>query len=405
MGPSGKLLLFLCLGLATATAAVAQQSPPEPTPTPAASPPPAAPPPEATPPPGPEATPPPAPEAVPPPAAEAPPAPSSAGSPQSGTYFNPAIAVIGNFLATAGKNRVEDRPSLEMRESEVSFQAVVDPYARADFFVSISNDGVELEEGFVTFTHLPADLLVKVGKFKAQIGKVNTQHLHTLPWPDEPLPIVDLLGSEEGWSDAGVSVSRLFPLPGDTFSELTLQVFRGETPGLFHAPSRGDLSYLGQYRAYRDFGDDHNLELGATWGRGSNGTTDTAKTTLEDIHLVYRWKPLSGRPYRSFVLRSELFRSRREQPDGKQSSRGFFASGDYQLARRWFGGARYEFSDHADDQTKRDRGEAVTLTFWPSEFSQVRGELRRRRYAGGIVANEALLQLQFAIGAHGAHPF
>src|SRR5439155_15000949 len=135
------------------------------------------------PPPGPEATPPPAPEAVPPPAAEAPPAPSSAGSPQSETYFNPAIAVIGNFLATAGKNRVEDRPSLEMRESEVSFQAVVDPYARADFFVSISNDGVELEEGFVTFTHLPADLLVKVGKFKAQIGKVNTQHLHTLPWP------------------------------------------------------------------------------------------------------------------------------------------------------------------------------------------------------------------------------
>jgi hypothetical protein len=47
----------------------------------------------------------------------------------------------------------------------------------------------------------------------------------------------------------------------------------------------------------------------------------------------------------------------------------------------------------------------VILTFWPSEFSQVRGELRRRRYAGGITANEALLQLQFAIGAHGAHPF
>ena len=387
MNRSGTFLLVLALGLAGA--ALSAQ---EPTPTPTAAP-------------APEPTP-----TVPEPAPAAPPeqppeaAPASAGS-GSATYFNPSIAVIGNFLGIAGKNRVEDRPALEMRESEISLQAIVVPYAKADFFVSISNDGVELEEGFVTFTHLPADLLVKVGKFKAQFGKVNTQHLHVLPWADEPLPIVNLLGGEEGWNDSGVSIDRILPLPGDTFSELTAQVFRGKSEGLFDAPGRSDLSYLAQYRAYRDFGDDHNVELGSTWGRGSNGTTERAKTTLENIHLVYRWKPLSGRPYRSFVLRSELFESRREQPGGKQSSRGFFVGGEYQLARRWFGGGRYEFSDHADDDARRDRGEAVTLTFWPSEFSQVRGELRRRRYAGGTTANEAILQLQFAIGAHGAHPF
>jgi hypothetical protein len=355
------------------------------------------------------ATPPPEPSPVPtaeptPPAPQ--PTPPPAGAPsQTSTYFNPAIAVIGNFLAVAGHNPVENRPSLEMRESEISLQAIVDPYARADFFVSLSNDGIDLEEGFVTFNQLPAGLLLKVGKFKAQFGKINTLHLHVLPWPDVPLPMVNLLGSEDGWSDAGVSLAKILPLPGDTFSELTAQVFRGKTEGLFDAPARGDLSYLAQYRAYRDFGDDHNVELGATWGRGSNGTTEDAKTTLENIHLVYRWKPLQGRPYRSFILRSELYRSRRQQPGGTQTSRGFFVSGDYQLARRWFAGARYEFSDRANDQAARDEGEALTVSFWPSEFSQVRGELRRRRYAGGITANEALLQLQFAIGAHGAHPF
>ncbi len=385
---SRKTVLVL-LALAFGAAALGQQPVPTPTPTPAPEP--------ISPSPTPEV----APEATPEPAPAAPVSPSSAPSP---TYFNPAIAVIGNFLAVTGRNRVEDRPSLEMRESEISLQAVVDPYAKADFFVSISNDGVELEEGFITFTQLPADLLVKVGKFRAQIGKVNLMHTHVLPWADEPLPIVNLLGSEEGWNDAGVSVARIFPL-GDTFSELTLQVFRGESEGLFEAPSRSDLSYLAHYRAYRDFGDDHNLEVGSTWGRGSNGSTADAKTTLENLHLVYRWKPLSGRPYRSFILRSELFRSRREQPGGKQSSRGFFVSGDYQIARRWFAGGRYEFSDHADDDTRRDRGEAAILTFWPSEFSQIRGELRRRRYAGGVTANEAFLQIQFAIGAHGAHPF
>jgi hypothetical protein len=387
---SGTFFLVLALGLAAA-ASFAQEPPPTPTPTPSASP-------EATP--GPAETP-----VAEPPPETTPAAPTAAAASANPTYFNPAMAVIGNFLARAGKNPVEDSASLEMHESEIAFQAIVDPYARADFFVSLSNEGIELEEGFITFTHLPADFLVKIGKFKAQFGKVNTLHAHVLPWADVPLPIVNLLGGEEGWNDAGISVARLFPLPGDTFSELTLQLFRGESENLFEAPSKNDLAYLGQYRVYRDIGDDHNVEVGATWGRGHNGITEDSETTLENIHLVYRWRPLAGTPYRTFILRSELLRSRREQEDGKQTARGLFVGGDYRFAQRWWAGARYEFSDHADDASQRDRGEVVTLTFWPSEFSQIRGELRRRRYAGGITANEGILQFQFSIGAHGAHPF
>ena len=384
-----RVLFFLLFALAVPAFAGAQE--PTPTPTPGETPSePATPEGEPTPPPEPED-----------PGQGAP----TGAAPAAPNYFNPAIAVIGNFLGVAGTNSVENRDSLEMRESEISFQAVVDPYGRADFFVAVTNEEVELEEGFITFTSLPADLLVKVGKFKAQIGKVNLMHTHLLPWVDVPLPNENLIGGEEGWNDSGVSVARLFPLPGDTFSELTLQVFRGKSEGLFEAPSRSDLAYLGHYRAYRDFGDDHNVELGATWGRGSNGATEDAETTLENLHLVYRWKPLTGRPYRQFILRSELTRSRREQPEGRQSARGFFVGADYRLSRRWWAGGRYEFADRADDASARDRGEAVTLTFWPSEFSQLRAEGRRRRYAGGVTANELLVQLQFSIGAHGAHPF
>jgi hypothetical protein len=386
---SGTFLLMLALGFGPA-ALFAQEPPPTPT---------AAPSPEPTP------TVPETPE-VPPPEPEPLAAPvTAAGTSANPTYFNPAMAVIGNFLATAGRNPVEERSSLEMHESEISFQAIVDPYARADFFVAVSNEEVELEEGFITFTQLPADFLVKVGKFKAQFGKVNTLHAHVLPWADVPLPIVNLLGGEEGWNDAGVSVARLFALPGDTFSELTLQLFRGESENLFAASRKNDVAYLGQYRVYRDIGDDHNVEVGATWGRGHNGITEDSETTLENIHLVYRWRPLSGTRYRTFILRSELLRSRREQEDGKQTATGLFVGADYRFAQRWWAGGRYEFSDHADDATQRDEGGAITLTFWPSEFSQLRGELRRRRYAGGVTANEAMLQLQFSIGAHGAHPF
>jgi hypothetical protein len=330
------------------------------------------------------------------------PAPAPAANP---TYFNPQIAVIGNFLGIAGHNPVDQQPSLQLKESELSLQAIVDPYARADFFLSFSNSGVDVEEGFVTFLNLPGGLQARLGKFKAQFGKVNTMHTHVLPWADEPLPIVNLLGSEEGWSDAGISVARVFELPGDTYSDLTVQVFRGKTQGLFDAPTRSNLAYNAQYRLYRDFGDDNNVEVGASWGHGFNGTAPNGTTTLENFHLVYRWKPLQGKPHRSFILRSELFRSSRGQLDGRQIARGFYVSGDWQLARRWFVGARYEFSDHADAATLRDEGYAATLTFWPSEFSQLRGEYRHRSYAGGKNADEALLQVQFAIGAHGAHPF
>ena len=85
---------------------------------------------------------------------------------------------------------------------------------------------------------------------------------------------------------------------------------------------------------------------------------------------------------------------------------GFFWKGDYQLAKRWFVGARLEASDLPYTAARRDTGVAGILTFWPSEFSQLRGELRRRHYGlTDYTANELLLQLQFAIGAHGAHPF
>ena len=84
---------------------------------------------------------------------------------------------------------------------------------------------------------------------------------------------------------------------------------------------------------------------------------------------------------------------------------GFYVSGDYQLGRRWFAGLRIDGSDRAEDASLFDRGQSVMLTYWPSEFSQVRGQYRRTAYADGPTANEFLFQLQFAIGAHGAHPF
>jgi hypothetical protein len=354
-------------------------------------------------------TPPPEPSPVPTP--PPPPPPATSGASQTSNYFNPSISLIGNLLGVVGHNPVENLPAVNLRESELGLQAVVDPYARADIFISFGEQGVDVEEGFATFTSLPWKLLVKAGRMRVSFGKTNTLHLHVLPWPDEPLPVVNLLGGEEGWIGTGVSVARLVPLPADLFSELTLQVFDGHSGELFDAKKRSDLAYNAHYRVFAELSEATNVDLGLSYGQGPATTSTKTKTfwtRLEAFDLTLRWKPLQQGSYRSASLRAEVFRSQRDQAEadgGRQTAIGWFVSGEYQLAKRWFVGARVESSDHADNSSLRDTGQAVTLTFWPSEFSQLRTELRRRRYAVGVTATEALLQLQFAIGAHGAHPF
>jgi hypothetical protein len=358
------------------------------------------------------------------PTAQVPPGAEGAGGPAgalpvygggfaSSKIFNPDIAVIGDFLGAAGRNRENPNPAMEMHESEASFQAIVDPYARADFFISFGEEGVELEEGFLTLTTLPGGLLTKVGKMRAAFGKVNTLHNHVLPWTDRPLVTQNLVGGEDGIADAGISVARLVPNPW-SFLEATGQVFRGdsgpEDEPLFRSHKPGDLSYVGHLRGYHDITESTNVDLGASYARGHNdaGTKKTIglfTTDLFGVDATLRWRPLQRSIYHSFVGRTEWIRSRRDQPKARETADGFYVSGDYQFARRWFAGARFDRSGHAADGSLRDTGGSFLLTFWPSEFSQVRGQYRRTNYAEGATANEFLFQFQFSIGAHGAHPF
>lgn len=360
----------------------------------------------------PSPSPPPAPSLPEPaPPAEPPPA---APPPGSSKVFNPDIAVIGDFLGAIGKNDSPfATPSLELHEAEASLQAVVDPYARADFFLTFSNEEVGVEEGFLTFTSLPGSLLLKVGKMRGSFGKVNQMHNHILPWTDRPLLVQDLLGGEDGIDDAGLSLSRLFPNKL-VFLEATGEVYRGET-GVFHAPRRGDLLYVGRLRAYRDLTESTNLDVGGSFASGHNDVAaqraDAAldpsgfTTRLYGFDATFRYRPLRRAIYKRLLARTELVWSRRRQEAGTAAAFGSYVSLDYQFARRWFAGARWDRSDRADAPDLVDKAGSFLITYWPSEFSQIRGQYRHTSYGEGIKANEVLFQFLFSIGAHGAHTF
>ncbi len=339
--------------------------------------------------------PPPAPEPTPPP-----PSPVATSK-----VFNPDIGVVGDFLGAAGRDAgPEPAPALELHEAEASFQAIVDPYARADFFLAFSGEGVEVEEGFVTFPTLPGGLLLKAGKMRSAFGKVNVTHNHTLPWTDRPLVTRNLVGGEEGLSDMGASLSRLVPNE-HVFVELTGEVYRGASE-LFQGPRRRDLTWLGRVRAYRDLSESTNLDLGTSLAWGHDGRTPDSSTRLIGVDVTWRWRPLRRALYRRLLARTELVWSqRREAGSPLPGAFGLYVSGDYQFARRFHLGARYDRSGRADAPDLTDTGGSLLLTFWPSEFSQVRGQYRRIEYGEGQTANELLFQLLFSIGAHGAHAF
>jgi len=210
--------------------------------------------------------------------------------------LNPDISAIGDFISVAGHNPVQPSPSLQMHESELGFQAIIDPYARGDFFLSFGEEGVNLEEGYITFTALPGSFVAKVGKMRSAFGKVNTLHNHVLPWVDRPLVTNNLVGGEDGIDDAGISIQRILPAPKGIFLEATGQLFRGDSGDqdhpLFHATTKDDVSVVAHLRTYKDITESTNVDLGFSFARGHNDQGSNFLTQLYGIDATLRWKPL-----------------------------------------------------------------------------------------------------------------
>lgn len=355
-------------------------------------------------------------------AVDAPAPQDSAATPESSAaagatkVFNPDTSVIGNFVGAGGKNPFSDQPPLQLSEAEVAFSAVVDPYARADFFLAAGPEGLDVEEGFVTFTSLPSHLLLKVGKMRAQFGKVNTLHTHAMPTVDRPLVTQNLVGGEEGLSDSGLSLSRLIP-NSVMFLEATGEVFSGNSD-VFGTSRRGRINYVGHLRAYRDITESTNVDLGTSVAFGpTEGLIDPQLLTpsavgtelnkrLIGVDATFRYRPLRRAIYQRLNVRTELIWSRQQLGEDLYTSAfGLYGLAEYQFARRWYAGARLDRSGRVLDSTLVDNGGSFFLTFWPSEFSQIRSQYRRTNFAEGVSANELLFQFNFAIGAHGAHAF
>jgi hypothetical protein len=288
-------------------------------------------------------------------------------------------------------------------------QAVVDPYARADFFISFSRDpvthnyGVDVEEGYLTTLSLPARLQLKVGKFKEALGRINTVHAHALPFIDMPNAFVNYFG-EEGLNDDGASLSWLLPNKA-FYQELIFQV----TAGLSESPTfmRGDnnhLIYLGHLKNFFTLSDNSTLELGLTGITGPNDSSLTSNIGAAD--LTFKWKPVQLNTYHSLTWQSEFFFSNRNLPEATNvNSFGLYSFITYQIAKRWFLTGRFDYGEKPYNNSITENAFSLTAGWYATEFQKIEIEGKTSDPSNAARYYQAWLRWIFVIGAHGAHQY
>ncbi|HEX6749470.1 MAG TPA: hypothetical protein VF092_19395 [Longimicrobium sp.] len=351
----------------------------------------------------------------------------------------PDISVVGDFvgdLSPEGSTQEGGR-RLGVREVEVAAQAAVDPYFRGDVFLGFSDEeGVSIEQAYLTTTSLPWGLEARLGRFLMPFGKQNTTHRHDLHTIEYPWVIQTFLGAE-GLKGTGVYGSKVFA-PFGFYQELQVTAVDGlgePVEGLATSEpvnkTLGGLGYSARLRNYVDLSQASNFELSFSAMTGKLArpvdvpesaevnAVATRQTTIA-ADLTYRWRPLQQGLYRSLILQGEVMHQINHDPgadvrlpDGttvaflgpRRSFTGAYVFGRYQILQRTFLGARFDWvQDPASDGDELTAGSGY-LEFFPSEFSKLSAAYERLTPPIGDAVNRILLQATFALGPHKPHPF
>jgi hypothetical protein len=350
------------------------------------------------------------------PAAQADVKPSGAlGTIQSAIQsFNPDISLNGNFLGTY-RNHEGGHPAtkFDFTELELGFSGAVDPYTRADVIATVGKAGsgyeADLEEAYLTFLQLPYNLQARAGKSRSEFGRANPIHLHALPWPDYPLVIQRFFG-EEGLSGTGGEVSWLVPNPWNQYVALVYEITNNDNGTLFAGDQADDVSHLIRLKTFRDLSPASTLEIGASFATGPNDHGHGShRSQVEGFDVTYRWKPKDAGLYRSFLWQTEVLAAQADIRGGQESTWGMYSAAEYQFARQWKFGARYDNTQLPFESSMHEYGYSAYLTFLQSEFVFWRLAYMYidRSFRDNGVADEQrlMLQLNFTLGAHPAHKY
>lgn len=312
------------------------------------------------------------------------------------------------------------------RQLEMTLGAAVDPYFRMDAALVFSLFGVEIEEAYMTTLALPAGLQVRLGQFFTRLGRINSTHPHAWAFVSQPHMIGRYFGSE-GNRGVGAEASILLPLPW--YVELVASAINadgGATKKSFYGANDlgvhnlGDFQYTPAIKQFFALSDAWSLNVGLSGAFGPNGTGRDNRTDIYGGDLYLKFRPIDQAGSATVVaLQSEWLTRWRQVPADLLRDYSSYTYLVWQFHKRWTTGVRYDYGS----ATKNDAGQIVAddldpdwlgerhrgsanLTFLPSEFSRFRLQVERDIPTWRDSQDWAfMLDMEFSIGAHGAHAF
>ncbi len=319
-----------------------------------------------------------------------------------GNKFNPSIGVNSLFLFKNDSVPTTDE-GFSIQEMELQFVSDVDSNFMVNALIAIRKEAgefiIEPEEAFLETTSIK-DITFRVGKFRMALGKHNQLHTHAYPFVDAPLTQASFLG-DEGLQEVGGSLAYLVPLPW--YTEVRVQAVQGENEDLFNpggGKNTNNYAYLGRLVNFLEVTDHSTLELsfsGLTGRNDNDPLVNPEDTHLLGADLTYKWKPSKNQ---SFLWSTEYLQRQKETLES-----GIFSYIQYQIAPRWYLGARYDkLGITEDDGTDISRGSFVA-TFASSEFAAIRAQYNYVDDKSQEINHQVMVQFNMSIGAHPAHRY
>jgi hypothetical protein len=363
-----------------------------------------------------------------------------AGAPAPAGVVNPDLSVIGQpflRLTTDPADPDRDRPRMDPGETELVFDAYLNPYAKGFFTLSLADEGMALEEGYFTVVRgLPGGLSLKGGKYRAGFGRLNAAHPHTYPFFERFRVLSVYLPGKESFNETGISLSERLPSPGESSLTASVDWLQGdsfrrprEVTGSGNDPlaaggesdraGESRPAVLGRLSAFTMVGERSGLELGMSAAHGTNNVAAAARTTVWGADAKAKlWT--SERAY--LLLQAEALRLRRDDAGwdaangayrlGQVDPWGWYAFADWNLSPRWNVGGSFERFQRDDAERRWEH--AVDLFAGYALMEETTAfRLGWERFQASAADEESALEaidtftlrVIYSMGPHKAHQF
>ena len=332
--------------------------------------------------------------------------------------------------------------------AELVLSSNVDPYFSMDAVFHFSEHGVEVEEGYFTTSMLPAGLRFRGGKLLSNFGRLNAQHHHFWDFGDMPLVYEAFLGNH-GINELGVQLQWTAPTP--FYLMAGVEVLQGNNEAMFGNSQiidpndanitlgdevRAPSMYVGYLKTSFDIGDTTILPgLSYVYGssridhfeddEGPHAFSGNSSLYGADLTIKHYFDSYSFLTWQSEWMMRNLDGTQYSDdgtnttPDALDKTQsGYYTQLVYAYDQNWRTALRYDNiyqNDVTLNSTTKDLPDnydrySAMLEYHPSEFSRIRLQYNRNNAMYNEDGEQQnidtlMLQVNIAIGAHGAHSF